>query len=149
MTRAFDTVWHAALVWSTRSAPFSKFPLILIPLFTPTSRAVAFRYAVGSTPKELSTPSIQNKLLLYKAVIRSLLVYDARVWARISDTQRRRLQVVQNRILKGVLSAGRSWSAFLFWWAIIISYLCLANSLHFFVNRPHAINLMRSIDPRL
>lgn len=48
-----------------------------------------------------------NKLLIYKTIIRPALTYGAPIWCSISDTQRKRLQVFQNRILRGVLSAGR------------------------------------------
>lgn len=48
-----------------------------------------------------------NKLLIYKCIIRPALTYGAPIWCSISDTQRKRLQVFQNRILRGVLSASK------------------------------------------
>lgn len=48
-----------------------------------------------------------NKLTIYKSIIRPVMTYGAPVWSIVSDTQRLRLQRFQNRILRGVLSAGR------------------------------------------
>lgn len=56
-------------------------------------------------PKSPMSPS--NKLTIYKMIIRPTLLYGAPVWNIISDTQRKRLQLFQNRILRGILSVSR------------------------------------------
>ena len=51
--------------------------------------------------------SLQNKLLIYKQIIRPILLYAAPVWCSISNTQMHRLQVMQNRVLRNITAMGR------------------------------------------
>lgn len=47
-----------------------------------------------------STLNIKNKLLLYKAVIRPIMSYASPIWRRAAPTNRKKLQIVQNKCLK-------------------------------------------------
>lgn len=51
--------------------------------------------------------SLENKLLLYKAVIRPVLTYAAPAWCSASVTSIKRLQLIQNKCLRIINSANR------------------------------------------
>lgn len=44
--------------------------------------------------------SIKNKMIMYKVVFLPIMLYGCSVWCNISDTQKKRLQIKQNKILK-------------------------------------------------
>lgn len=54
-----------------------------------------------------STLSVKNKKLLYTAIIRPILTYAAPVWSGVSDTSFNKLQRIQNKCLRLVLSRDR------------------------------------------
>lgn len=49
--------------------------------------------------------SIDNKLLIYKSYIRPILTYGASVWGNTSNTHLKKLQTVQNKILRLCINA--------------------------------------------
>ena len=54
-------------------------------------------YSILSPPSPLS---LENKVLVYKQIIRPAILYAAPILARSSDTQLARIQIMQNRILR-------------------------------------------------
>lgn len=56
---------------------------------------------------KFSPLSPDNKLLLYRQIIRPVLTYAAPVWSGISDSQTKRLQVMQNTYLRNVTQSER------------------------------------------
>jgi hypothetical protein len=44
--------------------------------------------------------SIDNKILLYKTVLRPILLYASPVWGSAAETHIRKLQIVQNKTLR-------------------------------------------------
>jgi hypothetical protein len=51
--------------------------------------------------------SVQNKLLLYKACIRSILCYGVETWYHCAYTHKKKLQIIQNKCLKIIMN--RNW----------------------------------------
>ena len=61
--------------------------------------------ALAPIYRRKSKLSSKNKLIMYKTLIRPLITYGSPVWSSISDTQFRRIQVVQNKCLRIALNA--------------------------------------------
>lgn len=51
--------------------------------------------------------STKNKLLIYKTVIRPILLYGCCVWGNTAETHVRKLQIVQNKVLKIIFKLPR------------------------------------------
>ena len=54
--------------------------------------------------------SLQNKLIIFKTIFRSVLTYGAPVWETCSDTHYRKLQITQNKLLKLIYDLPRYYS---------------------------------------
>ncbi|GFY08637.1 RNA-directed DNA polymerase from mobile element jockey [Trichonephila clavipes] len=51
--------------------------------------------------------SLENKVILYKQILRPILTYGCSVWVAAASTHRKRIQVIQNKILRIITNA--SW----------------------------------------
>ena len=49
----------------------------------------------------------KNKKLIYKMILRPIMVYGSPVWCRIAKTNVKQLQIYQNKCLRLILSASR------------------------------------------
>ena len=58
-------------------------------------------YPIINRRSKLST---ENKILIYKAVFQSVLLYDSPIWSNSAITHIKKLQVQQNKILKMMLN---------------------------------------------
>ena len=61
-------------------------------------------YALLSPKSQMS---LQNKLTIYKAIIRPVMTYAAPIWCGMSDTQYYRLQKMQNKLLRSITKSDR------------------------------------------
>ncbi|GFV37965.1 integrase catalytic domain-containing protein [Trichonephila clavipes] len=52
-----------------------------------------------------SSLSLENKVILYKQTLRPILTYKSSVWAAAAPTHRKRIQVIQNKILRIITNA--------------------------------------------
>lgn len=74
-------------------------------------------YIVEKTQKQIkilypllcrsSKLSIKNKILIYKMIIRAAIVYGCQLWKHAAQTNRKRLQILQNRSLKIICNLPR------------------------------------------
>lgn len=62
-----------------------------------TLKFIAILYPLINRKSELNTA---NKLLLYKSVLRSILLYACPVWNNCADCHIKKLQIIQNKCLK-------------------------------------------------
>ena len=70
-------------------------------------RAFLANKAIYSLMAKDSGLSENNKKLLYKTILRPILTYGSHVWHKTSDTQKHRLQVYQNKILRLTTNSNR------------------------------------------
>ena len=61
-------------------------------------------YPLIAKNSELDT---NNKILLYKTIIRPILTYGSNVWHKTSATQKHRMQIYQNKILRTITNSNR------------------------------------------
>ena len=54
-----------------------------------------------------SALSTQNKITIYKALIKPVLLYAASIWSSAANTHIKKMQTVQNKILRMITKADR------------------------------------------
>ncbi|GBN27534.1 hypothetical protein AVEN_202378-1 [Araneus ventricosus] len=66
--------------------------------------------ALGRLIPPKSTLAIKHKLLLYKAIVRPIMLYGSPIWGTTSIRNLRKPQVFQNQQLKRIVNAPWNWS---------------------------------------
>jgi hypothetical protein len=66
-----------------------------------TSNAIKIIYSLLNRKSQLN---IESKLLLYKVALRPIISYAAPIFSNIANTHKKKLQTIQNKILKMILN---------------------------------------------
>lgn len=95
-----NTVKYLGITLDRRLSFIKQVNKILQKVYTATSKL----YPLINRRSRLST---KNKLLIYKTIIRPTITYGGPIYHNISDTQYKRLQTTQNKLLRLVTNANR------------------------------------------
>jgi hypothetical protein len=136
LEKAFDSVWHESLLHEMVVSNFYLYLTKIIASFlhdcsfhvrvditnsttlakkltfaSHTAKSIeksekAFRIVYSSLNRK-SRLNSHNKLLLYKTSIRSILGYGVETWFPCANTQKKKLQIIQNKRLKIIMN--RHW----------------------------------------